>query len=161
MFPRDVVHFAGSSAYAQKIALLCVSKCTIPWTLPCKHLKNTVTDRMTPSLETGSQTWPTMSTRYLAKKRLLDVKPKDCKWLLYVVVAYSSMVSISFYKWIIAPPNEIEKQNHTQIIGEIHFYLLGITVLLYIYIYIDIYVVMAVDLNSFICKWPFFAVSPR
>ena len=90
---------------------------------------------MTPSLETGSQTWPTMSTRYLAKKRLLDVKPKDCKWLLYVVVAYSSMVSISFYKWIIAPPNEIEKQNHTQIIGEIHFYLLGITVLLYIYIH--------------------------
>ena len=66
------------------------------------------------------------------------------------------MVSISFYKWIIAPPNEIEKQNHT-IIGEIHFYLLGTTVLLFIYIY----VVMAVDLNSFICKWPFFAVSPR
>lgn len=86
VFPCDVVHFAGSSAYAQKIALLCMSKCTTPWTLPCKHLKNTVTDRMTPSLETGSQTWLTMSTRYFPKKRLLDVKPKDCKWLLYVVV---------------------------------------------------------------------------
>ena len=92
-------------------ALLWGSKCTIPWTLPCTWKIPWQAEWHRPLRQVhkhGLEIYP--------RKDSWMWSPGNCKCLLSQmhIVHWCSLVSISFYKWLIAP-NKIEEQNHTEI----------------------------------------------